>query len=131
MQNTLESESARSAKMNTMGALLQIRASRFASPKAIVSPQSREVPVRELNRFGITSVDNAGGGLENYPGDYEVVRGLHERGELTVRLAYNLFRQEPKETGRIAAVSTLSTPPQERAKVAEVIEQAARKAPTD
>jgi len=53
--------------------------------------------MRELNRFGITSAVDAGGGLENYPGDYEVVRELHEPGELTVCLAYYLFRQKPKE----------------------------------
>src|SRR5271167_1758600 len=30
--------------------------------------------MRELNRFGITSVVDAGGGFQNYPDDYEVVR---------------------------------------------------------
>ena len=53
--------------------------------------------MRELNRFGITSVVDAGGGFQNYPDDYGVVRELHDRGELTVRLAYNLFTQKPKE----------------------------------
>jgi predicted amidohydrolase YtcJ len=53
--------------------------------------------MRELNRFGITSVVDAGGGFQNYPDDYEVVRELHERRELTVRLAYNLFTQKPKQ----------------------------------
>jgi predicted amidohydrolase YtcJ len=53
--------------------------------------------MRELNRFGITSVVDAGGGFQNYPDDYEVVRELHERGEMTVRLAYNLFTQKPKQ----------------------------------
>ena len=53
--------------------------------------------MRELNRFGITSVVDAGGGFQNYPDDYEVVRELHQSGELTVRLAYNLFTQKPKE----------------------------------
>ena len=53
--------------------------------------------MRELNRFGITSVVDAGGGYQNYPDDYEVVRELHQRGELTVRLAYNLFTQNPKQ----------------------------------
>ena len=51
--------------------------------------------MRELNRFGITSVVDAGGGFQNYPDDYAVVRELHDRGELTVRLAYNLFTQKP------------------------------------
>jgi predicted amidohydrolase YtcJ len=53
--------------------------------------------MRELNRFGITSVVDAGGGFQNYPDDYEVVRELHGRGELTVRLAYNLFTQRPHQ----------------------------------
>jgi predicted amidohydrolase YtcJ len=53
--------------------------------------------MHELNRFGITSVVDAGGGFQNYPDDYAVVRELHDRGELTVRLAYNLFTQRPKQ----------------------------------
>ena len=53
--------------------------------------------MRELNRFGITSVIDAGGGFQNYPDDYEVINELHRRDELTVRFAYNLFTQKPKE----------------------------------
>jgi predicted amidohydrolase YtcJ len=53
--------------------------------------------MRELNRFGITSVIDAGGGFQNYPDDYEVINELHRRGELSVRLAYNLFTQKPRE----------------------------------
>lgn len=52
--------------------------------------------MRELNRFGITSVIDAGGGFQNYPDDYEVISELHKQGELTVRFAYNLFTQKPK-----------------------------------
>jgi predicted amidohydrolase YtcJ len=52
---------------------------------------------RELNRFGITSVIDAGGGFQNYPDDYGVVNELHQNGELSVRLAYNLFTQKPKQ----------------------------------
>jgi predicted amidohydrolase YtcJ len=51
---------------------------------------------RELNRFGITSVIDAGGGFQNYPDDYAVVNELHRNGELSLRLAYNLFTQKPK-----------------------------------
>src|ERR1700678_778287 len=51
---------------------------------------------RELNRFGITSAIDAGGGFQNYPDDYGVVSQLHRNGELSVRLAYNLFTQKPK-----------------------------------
>ena len=53
--------------------------------------------MRELNRFGITSVIDAGGGFQNYPDDYEVINELHKHGELTVRFAYNLFTQKPKQ----------------------------------
>ena len=53
--------------------------------------------MRELNRLGITSVIDAGGGFQNYPQDYEVVDRLHREDQLTVRIAYNLFTQKPKE----------------------------------
>jgi predicted amidohydrolase YtcJ len=53
--------------------------------------------MRELNRLGVTGVIDAGGGLQNYPDDYRVVADLHARGELTLRIAYNLFTQRPKE----------------------------------
>ncbi len=49
--------------------------------------------MRELNRLGITSVIDAGGGGQNYPQDYDVVQRLHEDNQLTVRIAYNLFAQ--------------------------------------
>ena len=52
---------------------------------------------RELNRFGITSVIDAGGGFQNYPDDYDVVNELHRNGDLSLRLAYNLFTQKPKQ----------------------------------
>jgi len=51
--------------------------------------------MRELNRFGLTSVIDAGGGFQNYPDDYGVIEELHGRGELTLRFAYNLFTQKP------------------------------------
>src|SRR5258708_539453 len=52
--------------------------------------------MRELNRLGVTGAIDAGGGFQNYPEDYEVIRKLSEAGELTVRIAYNLFTQKPK-----------------------------------
>jgi predicted amidohydrolase YtcJ len=52
---------------------------------------------RELNRFGLTSAIDAGGGFQNYPDDYGVVNELHRNGELSIRLAYNLFTQKPKQ----------------------------------
>jgi predicted amidohydrolase YtcJ len=52
--------------------------------------------MRELNRLGITSAIDAGGGFQNYPEDYQIIEQLHKNGELTVRIAYNLFTQKPK-----------------------------------
>jgi predicted amidohydrolase YtcJ len=52
--------------------------------------------MRELNRLGVTGAIDAGGGFQNYPEDYEVIRKLSDAGQLTVRLAYNLFTQKPK-----------------------------------
>ncbi|MFK7089282.1 amidohydrolase [Chromobacterium violaceum] len=52
--------------------------------------------MRELNRLGVTGVIDAGGGFQNYPDDYEVIRQLADAGQMTVRLAYNLFTQKPK-----------------------------------
>ncbi len=51
--------------------------------------------MRELNRLGVTGAIDAGGGFQNYPEDYAVIRKLSEEGLLTVRLAYNLFTQKP------------------------------------
>ncbi|OLP62537.1 amidohydrolase [Xaviernesmea oryzae] len=53
--------------------------------------------MRELNRLGVTSVIDAGGGFQNYPDDYAVIEKLAAEGQMTVRLAYNLFTQKPKE----------------------------------
>jgi predicted amidohydrolase YtcJ len=53
--------------------------------------------MREVNGPGVTSVIDAGGGYQNYPEDYEIIEKLHKDGELTVRIAYNLFTQKPKE----------------------------------
>jgi predicted amidohydrolase YtcJ len=49
--------------------------------------------MRELNRLGVTSVIDAGGGFQNYPEDYAVVDALAKDEQLTVRIAYNLFTQ--------------------------------------
>ncbi|MCQ4632581.1 amidohydrolase [Shinella sp. CPCC 100929] len=53
--------------------------------------------MRELNRLGVTSVIDAGGGFQNYPDDYAVIQKLADDNQMTVRLAYNLFTQKPKE----------------------------------
>jgi len=53
--------------------------------------------MRELNRLGVTGVIDAGGGFQNYPEDYAVMQKLADEGQLTVRLAYNLFTQKPRQ----------------------------------
>ncbi len=53
--------------------------------------------MRELNRLGVTSAIDAGGGFQNYPDDYKVIEHLEAEKLLTVRIAYNLFTQRPKE----------------------------------
>ncbi|MGH8497683.1 MAG: amidohydrolase family protein [Methylococcales bacterium] len=53
--------------------------------------------MRELNRLGLTSIIDAGGGFQNYPEDYSIIEDLHKRGEMTLRIAYNLFTQKPKQ----------------------------------
>lgn len=50
--------------------------------------------MRELNRFGITAVMDAGGGFQNFPDDYGISNKLCESNELTVRLPYYLFAQK-------------------------------------
>jgi predicted amidohydrolase YtcJ len=52
--------------------------------------------MRELNRLGVTSVVDAGGGFQNYPDDYKVIEQLRRDRQMTVRIAYNLFTQKPK-----------------------------------
>src|SRR5246500_1954443 len=52
--------------------------------------------MRDLNRLGVTGAIDAGGGFQSYPEDYAVVQKLADEGQLTIRLAYNLFTQKPK-----------------------------------
>ena len=49
--------------------------------------------MRELNRLGLTSAIDAGGGFQNYPEDYAVIEELEQAKQLTIRIAYNLFTQ--------------------------------------
>src|SRR5262249_4343447 len=51
--------------------------------------------MREMNRLGLTSAIHAGGGFQDYPDDYRIIEGLHRRGEITVRVAYQLITQQP------------------------------------
>src|SRR6202040_2380219 len=47
--------------------------------------------MRELNRLGVTGAIDAGGGSQNYPEEYAGIQKLSDEGNLTIRLAYNLF----------------------------------------
>jgi predicted amidohydrolase YtcJ len=73
-------------------------ASLAKGPKISYSDQvnSTRQFMRELNRLGLTSAIDAGGGFQNYPDDYKVIDDLAAKGELTLRIAYNLFTQHPK-----------------------------------
>jgi predicted amidohydrolase YtcJ len=65
----------------------------------------------ELNRLGVTSCIDAGGGFQNCPNDYQVIAELHKRGAMTVRVAYNLFTQRPQqELDDVATWLTLTKP---------------------
>jgi predicted amidohydrolase YtcJ len=96
---------ARDAKGNPTGLLIAepsalILYSTIANaPKLSLEDQfnSTRHYMRELNRFGVTSVSDAGGGGQNYPEDYAVVKKLDDEGHLTVRIAYSLFAQKPGE----------------------------------
>jgi hypothetical protein len=47
----------------------------------------------ELNKYGLTSVVDAGGGGQFYPDDYAVAAELAREGKLTLRTSYYLFAQ--------------------------------------
>lgn len=66
-------------------------------PKLSLSDQMNSTRhfMRELNRLGLTSCIDAGGGFQNYPEDYHVIEELHKNQQLTIRIAYNLFTQKP------------------------------------
>ena len=50
---------------------------------------------RELNRFGLTSAIDAGGGGHLFPRDYVGTERLASAGEMPVRISYYLFPQRP------------------------------------
>ena len=50
---------------------------------------------RELNRFGLTSAIDAGGGGHLFPHDYVGTQRLAEAGGLPIRISYYLFPQRP------------------------------------
>ncbi len=49
--------------------------------------------MRDLNRLGVTSIIDAGGGGQNYPDDYKVIQTLRDRDQLSLRVSYDLFAQ--------------------------------------
>jgi len=51
--------------------------------------------LREMNRLGLTSAIDAGGGFQQYPDNYKVISQLANQQQLTVRISYNLFTQRP------------------------------------
>ena len=51
--------------------------------------------MKELNRLGITSSLDCGGGFQNWPDDYVVITELHKRRQLTVRIGVSTFIQRP------------------------------------
>jgi predicted amidohydrolase YtcJ len=55
---------------------------------------STKLYMSELNRFGITSVMDAGGGFQNFPDDYGITNKLCASNELTIRMPYYLFAQK-------------------------------------
>ena len=48
----------------------------------------------EMNRLGVTAIMDAGGGFQNFPGDYGITSKLCENNELTIRMPYYLFAQK-------------------------------------
>lgn len=51
--------------------------------------------MKELNRLGVTSSLDCGGGFQNWPDDYLVIKELHKRGQLTMRIGVSTFIQRP------------------------------------
>lgn len=52
---------------------------------------------RELNRFGLTSVIDAGGGGHIFPDDYSGTQTLSDQGAMPLRVSYYLFPQSPEK----------------------------------
>lgn len=51
--------------------------------------------MRELNRLGVTSLIDAGGGGQNYPEHYQAIAKLAADKALTLRIGYTLMAQRP------------------------------------
>ncbi|MDX2017548.1 MAG: amidohydrolase, partial [Planctomycetota bacterium] len=51
--------------------------------------------MKELNRLGVTSSLDCGGGFQNWPDDYSATQELHRRGQMTIRIGVSTFIQRP------------------------------------
>ena len=56
---------------------------------------STQLFLSEMNRLGVTSIMDAGGGFQNYPDDYGITDLLAKEDKLTIRLPFYLFAQKP------------------------------------
>lgn len=56
---------------------------------------STQLFMSEMNRLGVTSIMDAGGGFQNYPDDYGITILLAKEDKLTIRLPFYLFAQKP------------------------------------
>ena len=53
-----------------------------------------QLSLSEMNRLGVTSIMDAGGGFQNYPDDYGITDLLAKEDKLTIRLPLYLFAQK-------------------------------------
>lgn len=69
----------------------------FDGPKLDTAQQlvSTRHFMREMNRLGVTSTLDCGGGFQAWPEDYSVIQELDRRGELTLRIGFSTFIQRP------------------------------------
>jgi predicted amidohydrolase YtcJ len=59
--------------------------------------------MRELNRLGVTGAIDAGGGMQNYPDDYDVIQELADADQLTA-WPTTCSRKSPRREGRLSAL---------------------------
>ena len=77
-----------------IGSLLGIFA-RIPKLQADDQIMSTRLFMREMNRLGVTSVLDAGGGGQNYPENYGAIAKLAADKQMTLRISYSLFAQHP------------------------------------
>jgi predicted amidohydrolase YtcJ len=80
--------------LRNIGSLLGIfaRVPKLAEDQQILSTR---LFMRELNRLGVTSVIDAGGGGQPYPEAYQAIGRLAADKALDLRISYSLFAQRP------------------------------------